>query len=120
LQLSGTQVCRMLKADPQTSYIPVLMLGENRRSDFYWSLAAGADECLLKDAAPDQLLSTARQLLARNLQSIDSFVGQETSLVRSLSQGVNVLERELFQASLLNALTSLNNVSKNMDGAMQA
>ncbi len=55
---NGYQVCRQLKATPETKGIPVLLLtSKNQDSDRFWGMKQGADEYLTKPFEPTALLA---------------------------------------------------------------
>lgn len=61
---TGTEVCRMLKDDPQTSSIPILMytvLG--READSKISEESGADGHLIKPFTPEDLVAIVKKHL---------------------------------------------------------
>ena len=61
---TGTEVCKILKDDPQTSSIPILMytvLG--RKADSKISEEAGADEHLIKPFIPEDLVAMVKKHL---------------------------------------------------------
>ena len=61
---TGTEVCRILKDDPQTSSIPILMytvLG--READSRISEEAGADGHLIKPFTPEDLVNIVKKHL---------------------------------------------------------
>lgn len=63
-KLSGIEVCRDLKRDPQTSYIPVLMLTVRAQvSDEEEGRQAGATHYLTKPFSPRKLLMLVQELL---------------------------------------------------------
>lgn len=48
-RLNGYQVCRLIKNDPHTAHLPVIMLtASENRNDEFWSLQTGADRFLSK------------------------------------------------------------------------
>lgn len=54
---NGFQVCRQLKASPETKEIKIIVIsGKNQESDRYWGLKQGADEYLTKPVKTDELL----------------------------------------------------------------
>lgn len=59
--VDGRDVCKQLKADPQTKHIPVLMISASRdiRSS---ALACGADDFIEKPFEMETLLSKVREL----------------------------------------------------------
>jgi CheY-like chemotaxis protein len=62
--MDGYELCRRLRADPQTSELPVLMLtGRTFDSELNEAREAGADACLTKPCEPPELLSTLEQLM---------------------------------------------------------
>ncbi len=64
--LNGLEVCRLLKEDPKTERIPIVMLtakGEER--DVVKGLDAGADDYVVKPFSPQILLSRVKAVLRR-------------------------------------------------------
>jgi twitching motility two-component system response regulator PilH len=61
---NGFQVCRQLKASPDTKDIKILMLSsKSQDSDKFWGLKQGADGYLTKPFADEDLLANVDQLL---------------------------------------------------------
>jgi chemotaxis family two-component system response regulator PixH len=63
---SGFELCRELKADPQTSQIPVVMCStKDTDADKMWGSMLGANAYLPKPVDPTLLLRTIQQLMRR-------------------------------------------------------
>jgi putative two-component system response regulator len=63
-RLSGVEACRMLKADPRTHFVPiVLVTALVARADRIAGIAAGCDDFLTKPVDLEQLLARSRSLL---------------------------------------------------------
>jgi len=61
---NGFQVCRLLKAAPETKNIKVLLVtSKNQESDRTWGLKQGADGYMTKPFADDELLANVTKLL---------------------------------------------------------
>lgn len=61
---NGFQVCRELKASPDTKNIKIVMVtSKNQDSDRFWGLKQGADEYLTKPFDEDQLRAVAARHL---------------------------------------------------------
>jgi DNA-binding response OmpR family regulator len=61
---SGLEVCRALRADPQTAQIKVVMLtARSESSDRAAGLEAGADDYITKPFSPLQLLDKVTEVL---------------------------------------------------------
>ena len=61
---SGIDFCRVLKNDPATAAIKVILLSANgNQPDIDAGMAAGADAYIVKPYSPRDLLATATQLL---------------------------------------------------------
>jgi twitching motility two-component system response regulator PilH len=59
----GFQVCRQLKANPETKGIKVILLtSKSQKSDRFWGLKQGADVYLTKPFAEEELLGHINQL----------------------------------------------------------
>lgn len=64
--LSGLEICRRLRAEPRTRALPVLLsAGGADVGDRVRGLDAGADAVLVHPVAPEELVATARALVAR-------------------------------------------------------
>jgi len=70
---SGIEVCRALKADPETSGIPVIMLtAKGEDEDILAGFAAGADDYVTKPFRPKVLLARVQAVLRRGAASRNS------------------------------------------------
>ncbi len=64
--VDGFQVCRHLRADPQTAQIPILMLSAKaQQADVDTGLKVGADDYLTKPVDLSEVLSRVESLLAQ-------------------------------------------------------
>lgn len=64
--MNGYEVCRRLRANPETNPIPIIMFSaKNLIDDKVAGFEAGADDYLTKPTHPDELAARVRQMLAR-------------------------------------------------------
>lgn len=64
--MSGLEVCQRLRADPATSWIPIIILSaKHQLNDKLEGFEAGADDYVEKPASPKELLARANALLLR-------------------------------------------------------
>ncbi|HET6531844.1 MAG TPA: response regulator [Actinoplanes sp.] len=64
--LSGIDVCRMLRADPATAAVLVIMLTARvQEQDVEGGFSAGADDYVTKPFSPRELVSRIQALLSR-------------------------------------------------------
>ena len=69
-ELSGIEVCRQLRADPDTKEVPVIMLtARGEEADRLKGLASGADDYVVKPFSPAELLARVRAVLRRSTAS---------------------------------------------------
>ena len=62
--LSGFEICRQFKADPQTNKIPIIFCSsKGTKLDKFWGLKQGAEAYLTKPLVSEELLSTIKQLI---------------------------------------------------------
>lgn len=91
--LSGLEVCRMLKGDPTTADIPVVMLtAKAEEVDRIVGLELGADDYVTKPFSPRELVLRIKNILRR------SATNGATSKVLTL--GPIVLDKERFQVTV--------------------
>ena len=64
--ISGIELCRILKNDPQTSLIPIIMLtAKGEEIDKVLGLEMGADDYMTKPFSPRELIARVRAVLRR-------------------------------------------------------
>lgn len=64
--MDGLEICRRLKADPQTSAIPVVMVtGKDSQDDAQMGLEAGAEDYITKPFSPRTLLDKVTSIIGR-------------------------------------------------------
>jgi two-component system phosphate regulon response regulator PhoB len=66
--VDGLSVCRILKGDPQTQHIPIMMVtAKTEEADVVTGLEIGADDYITKPFSPRVLLARIRAVLRRKL-----------------------------------------------------
>ncbi len=92
-RLSGLEVCRQLKADPETAQIPVIMLtAKGEEEDIIAGFEAGADDYVTKPFRPKVLLARVNALLRRGASTRKS--DQEELVFEGLR--IHLGRREVF------------------------
>jgi DNA-binding response OmpR family regulator len=122
-KLTGYVVCRLIKEDPAVSHIPVLILTvRDSEEDRYWGAQSGADGYLTKDALGEGLVAGIRSALAtraltelnRGEMSMQPVLGEADVLTRVCE----MLDRKLFEATVVNELTAVGNRSLDVRGSV--
>src|SRR5438874_6159795 len=63
-RMNGYQACRLLKNEPTTKMLPVVILtSKDQAGDRYWGLETGADYYITKDSEPQRILDLVRNVL---------------------------------------------------------
>ena len=110
-KLHGYVVCRLIKEDPASRHIPVLILtGRDSAEDRYWGNRSGADGYLTKESMGDELLDAIQSALAsRALSDMGRVEPLPQSLDESdvLSRVCEVLDRKLFEATIVNDIVGV-------------
>jgi two-component system cell cycle response regulator len=109
--MDGFPLLRLLKADPASSHIPVLILtSHNEAASRYWSLRTGADAYLTKDHDPQELVAIVARLVEKSA-AVQRKWGPGASGERHAIGPVEVLARvarhldaSLLQATVVNTL----------------
>jgi len=121
-KMNGYQVCRLLKEDGDTAHIPVIMLtASDQKSDEFWGLHTGANSYLTKDFEFFQLSQTIQRVLK------GSFVEKKqkgplkkvVSKEQILSQVNNLLDRKLFESTIINEIGRLAASIHNYDQTLR-
>ncbi|MDY6796736.1 MAG: diguanylate cyclase [Actinomycetota bacterium] len=113
-KIKGYQVCRLLKEDPMTSWMPIIMLtGREHQSDMFWGMKTGADAYITKGFEPTHLLEKARELL---FSSGESNEPKELSRKRRrdvtedyiIDKITDLLDRKLYETTIINDIAALS------------
>lgn len=110
--LNGYVACRMIKEDWSVAHIPVIILTAHQSAeDRYWAHKSGADAYLTKDHLGNDLISAVRSANAsRALSELNREDVASASLdqVDVLTRVCEMLDRKLFEASIMNEIVSLS------------
>ena len=109
--LSGYVACRMIKEDWSVAHIPVIILTAHQSAeDRYWAHKSGADAYLTKDHLGNDLLAAIRS--ARASKALSELTretdGASLDQVDVLTRVSQMLDRKLFEASIMNDIVSLS------------
>jgi two-component system cell cycle response regulator len=116
-RMNGYVACRLLKSEPATRAIPVLMLsGQGDTGDRYWGLETGADHYVTKDAPPEELLDLIQRLASRPAaaRAASGPAGQEVDILGRVSEE---LDRKLFETTILSQLGQVAGSLERVDEA---
>lgn len=112
--MDGFPLLRLLKADPASAHIPVLILtSHGEAASRYWSLRTGADAYLTKDHHPKQLVAAVNRLVeqadATPLPAAPAGSAglQAIGPVEVLARVARHLDASLLQATVVNTLLEL-------------
>lgn len=104
-RMNGYVACRLLKSEPSTRAVPVLMLsGQADIGDRYWGLETGADHYVTKDAPPERLLDLVNELVSGPRSPRPPAPPAEHSQTDILGRVSELLDRKLFEATILSEL----------------
>ena len=118
--LSGLQVCRMLRNDPSFRDFPIIMLtARDEKRDQFWGMETGANAYLTKPFDPENLLKTVTDVLEKSQEVTESPVmeamirlgGQDTEDQESedvIFSAGEVQEKQLFKMTLINRIYELS------------
>ena len=111
-KMNGYQVCRLLKSDPETGHIPIVILTvKDQAHDKYWGIQTGADAYLSKEFEQRTLLKTIEDLLQKRQKAeYKKSLIRESSLINAvniISKVNELLDKKLFEATVLNEMSSL-------------
>lgn len=112
--LSGLQVCRMLRNDPTFRRFPIIMLtARDKKKDEFWGMETGADAYLTKPFEPDKLLDTVDDVLEKigHTPSLTEAAGklkdEDAESEDVIFTAGEVQERQLFKMTLINRIFAI-------------
>jgi two-component system, OmpR family, response regulator MprA len=102
--VDGLNICRQLRADPETADIPIIMLtAKDEVRDRVAGLETGADDYLTKPFSFDELLARVRALLRRQQRA---FAASTPRILRFGDLTLNEGSREITRGTRLIELTA--------------
>jgi signal transduction histidine kinase/CheY-like chemotaxis protein len=118
-ELNGYHLCRLLKNDPNTAHIPIILLTNlKERHDRFWGEKAGADLYLEKGADLAPILEAVKSLLpessSQNLCIIPP-PSEEFSRVNIQERITGTLDRLLYESTISNEILKLTGLAHDID-----
>ncbi len=122
-RLKGYQVCRLLKDDPATSWIPVIMLtGRELPSDKFWGLKTGADAYITKGFKPEMLVRSVKDLARKGSIQREETQRQPREITEEyvVSKLMNLLDQKLFETTVVNEIATLTESIQEYDETIKS
>jgi two-component system, cell cycle response regulator len=120
-RMNGYQACRLLKTEPSTRLLPVIILTtRDQAGDRYWGAETGADYYITKDAEPHRIVDLVKNVLAERPPTRRETPAGPRTTVDILSRVNQLLDRKLYEATLLSDLGGLARSSVEFDEAFIA
>jgi two-component system cell cycle response regulator len=116
-RMNGYQACRLLKTEPSTRHVPVVILtSRDQAGDRFWGLETGADYYITKDADPQKIVALVRDILDGESQGRGPRTeeGQRDS-VDILSRVNELLDRKLYELTILSDIGAVSKSLVNFD-----
>jgi len=113
-RMNGYQACRLLKTEPLTRDLPVVILtSRDQAGDRFWGLETGADYYITKDSEPHRILDLVRNILAQDQPPArERAPDTQRTSVDILSRVNELLDRKLFEATIL---SEIGRVARGLD-----
>jgi two-component system, cell cycle response regulator len=104
-RMNGYQACRLLKTEPSTASLPVVILtSRDQEGDRFWGLETGADYYITKDSDPHRILDLVKNILADETQTRSRPREARPSSLDILSHVNDLLDRKLYEATILSEI----------------
>lgn len=109
--MNGFQLCRLLKNNPVTSKIPIILLTVlDKKIDKFWGNKSGADKFISKTSDFSEIAQEVKTLIENNKISTDykkAILNNDVTDVTIQTQINNVLDELLMNATFLNEFRDL-------------
>ncbi|HSB61675.1 MAG TPA: response regulator, partial [Vicinamibacteria bacterium] len=104
-RMNGYQACRLLKSEPTTAMIPVVILtSKDQPADRFWGLETGADYYVTKDANTERILELVKNILATEAERPALPRPARRSGLDVLFRVNELLDGKLFEATVLSEI----------------
>jgi two-component system, cell cycle response regulator len=112
-RMNGYQACRLLKTDPATRVLPVVILtSRDQAGDRFWGLETGADYYITKDSEPHRILDLVQNILGADPPGARTRPAEgQRSNIDILSRVNELLDRKLYEATIL---SEIGRVARNL------
>lgn len=121
-RMNGYQSCRLLKNEPSTADIPVIILtSQDQASRQYWGMQAGADAYVTKDSDLSALVTAIKQLLlvhSGNKRKKAEKKRSNTS-IDVIAAANEMLDQKLFESTIINEIGRLATTLDDLAGTMR-
>jgi two-component system cell cycle response regulator len=124
-RMNGYQVCRLLKNDPATSWIPIIICTvRSLESEKLYAYTSGADHYLVKPFDPPELVRLVRRIvddraaLAADRERAAQAPRHPTSTDSILSDVNRLLDRRLMELTILQHLAGAMAGTLHLDGIL--
>ncbi|MGE5509276.1 MAG: diguanylate cyclase [Chitinophagales bacterium] len=124
-RLNGYQVCRLIKNEPALRHVPVVILtSRDQPRDRFWGYQTGADEYVTKGFDQERLLQVVAELLDKRGEwgtgEVDRAAAAGSAIVDILALSNDLLDRKLFEATVVNELGKLATVMQSYEQTVDA
>jgi len=118
-ELNGYHLCRLLKNDPCTAHIPIILLTNlKERHDRFWGEKAGADLFIEKTKDLTPIIEAVEALLVktsgRHARTLPAPPELSSADIRSRVTGT--LDRLLYESTISNEVLKLTGMAHDVDG----
>ena len=116
-RMNGYQACRLLKSEPATRDVPVVILtSKDQAGDRFWGLETGADYYITKDAEPQKIVALVRDILAGEARERGPRPAEEQRDKLDILSRVNgLLDRKLYELTILSEVGRVSRSLVNFD-----
>lgn len=108
--MTGYQVSRVLKSDPVTRPIPIIILtSKSEAADKFWAYQVGADHYIVKDENVDAIVSSIEEVLSKKdwKRERGEVLKRDYSPLNIVSKVNDLLDKKLYELTILNEVGKL-------------